>query len=71
APPKPLAVVLMAEDAANRQKAEKSGISCTSVRKYIEGMKDSTQLLDLLAAEGSNDIKPTKAAAGRQALYPD
>ena len=41
------------------------------VRKYIEGMKDSTQLLDLLAAVGSEDIEPTKAAAGRQALYPD
>jgi len=34
-------------------------------------MKDSTQLLDLLAAVGSEDIEPTKAAAGRQALYPD
>ncbi|KAG6853480.1 hypothetical protein C0991_004096 [Blastosporella zonata] len=41
------------------------------VRKYVEGMKEPTQLLDLLAAEGSNDIEPTKAVAGRQALYPD
>lgn len=32
-------------------------------------MVDSAQLLDLLSAEGSNDIEPTKAAAGRQALY--
>ena len=40
------------------------------VRKYVEGMKDSTQLLDLLATVGSEDIEPTKAA-GRQALYPD
>ncbi|KAG6817260.1 hypothetical protein H0H87_010921 [Tephrocybe sp. NHM501043] len=71
APPKLPTVVLMTEDAANRQKGEKAGISCTSVRKYVEGMKEPTQLLDLLAAEGSNDIEPTKAAAGRQALYPD
>jgi hypothetical protein len=41
------------------------------VRKYVEGMKDSTQLLDLLAAVGSEDMEPTRAAAGRQALYPD
>lgn len=41
------------------------------VRKYVEGMKESAQLLDLLSAAGSNDIEPTKAKAGRQALYPD
>ena len=34
-------------------------------------MKDSTQLLDLLAAVGADDIEPTKATTGRQALYPD
>ena len=34
-------------------------------------MKDSAKLLDLLAAEGSDDIEPTKAAAGRQELYPE
>ena len=81
----------MTEDAANRQKAEKSGITSTSgqfcfqlkliflftffiffiVRKYVEGTKDSTQLLDLLAAVGSEDLEPTRAAAGRQVLYPD
>lgn len=41
------------------------------MRQYVEGMKDATQLLDLLAAEGSNEIEPTKAVAGRQALYPE
>ena len=41
------------------------------VRNYVEGMKNSTQLLDLLAVVGSEDIEPTRAAAGRQALYPD
>ncbi|KAF4611727.1 hypothetical protein D9613_003992 [Agrocybe pediades] len=64
-------VVLMTEDAANRRKAEKSSIGATSVRQYVEGMKDASQLLDLLAAEGTNDIEPTKAVAGRQALYPE
>lgn len=34
-------------------------------------MKDANVLLDLLSAEGSHNIEPTKAAAGRQALYPD
>lgn len=70
-PPKVPTVVLMTEDAANRQKAEKSGVSSISVRKYVEGMKDSAQLLDLLAAVGADDIEPTKATTGRQALYPD
>lgn len=34
-------------------------------------MKDSSQLLDLLAAVGSDNIEPTKAVAGRSALYSD
>lgn len=41
------------------------------VRKYVENMKDATQLLDLLSADGSQEIEPTKAVAGRQVLYPD
>ncbi|CAA7262309.1 unnamed protein product [Cyclocybe aegerita] len=71
ATPKLPTIVLMTEDAANRRKAEQSGITAMSVRKYIEGMKDSTQLLDLLAAEGADSIEPTRAKAGREALYPD
>ncbi|KAG5336916.1 hypothetical protein C0989_011535 [Termitomyces sp. Mn162] len=69
APPKIPTVVLMTEDVDNRRKGEKAGIP---LRKYVEGMKEPNQLLDLLAADGSNDIEPTKAgAAGRQSLYPD
>ncbi|KAJ3865942.1 hypothetical protein EV359DRAFT_72131 [Lentinula novae-zelandiae] len=64
-------VVLITEDAANRQKAEQSWIVSVSVRRYVETMKDANVLLDLLSAEGSHNIEPTKAAAGRQALYPD
>ena len=41
------------------------------VRKYLEGMKDSPQLLDLLSATSSDDIEQTKATATRSALYPD
>jgi hypothetical protein len=44
---------------------------CRAVRKYVEAMKDSNQLLDLLSVAGSDDIEPTKAAAGRTAIYPD
>ncbi|THV04768.1 RNB-domain-containing protein [Dendrothele bispora CBS 962.96] len=66
----PPTVVLMTEDAANRQKAEQAGISCISVRKYVEGMKDASQLLDLLSATGSDDVEPTRAS-GRQVLYPE
>jgi hypothetical protein len=61
-------VVLMTEDAANRQKAERAGIASVFVRKYVEGVKDANQLLDLLAAAGAEDIEPTKAVPGRQAL---
>jgi len=79
----------MTEDAANRQKAENSGIASISgyllhyfayqgfilivraVRKYVEGMKDSNQLLDLLSASGSDEIEPTRAVAARSSLYPD
>jgi len=42
-----------------------------TVRKYVEGMKEPTQLLDLLAAVGSDNIEPTRVVAGRQAFYPD
>jgi len=69
--PKLPTVVLMTEDAANRQKAENSGIASISVRKYVEGMKDSNQLLDLLSASGSDEIEPTRAVAARSSLYPD
>ena len=34
-------------------------------------MKNSSQLLELLSVAGSTDIEPTKAVAGRVALYPD
>lgn len=39
------------------------------VQRYIEGVPESTQLVDLLSA-GSNSIEPT-AAAGRPPLYPE
>ncbi|TFY83451.1 hypothetical protein EWM64_g562 [Hericium alpestre] len=63
-------VVLLTDDVANRQKAEKDGIRSLSVRQYVEGMQQSTQLLDVLSAEGSHGIEPT-IAAGRGPLYPD
>ncbi|KAG7440552.1 RNB-domain-containing protein [Guyanagaster necrorhizus] len=65
------AVILLTEDAANRRKAEAEGITTISLRRYVEGMINATQLLDLLAAAGSDEIEPTKAVEGRQALYPD
>ena len=41
------------------------------VRKYIEAMKDASQLSDLLSVAGTNELEPTKAVAGRTALYLD
>ncbi|EMD35164.1 hypothetical protein CERSUDRAFT_116633 [Gelatoporia subvermispora B] len=71
-PNRPLpTVVLLTDDVANRQKAEKEGIACISVRKYVEASKDSGKLSDLLSAPGSDNIEPTRAAGARQVLYPD
>jgi exosome complex exonuclease DIS3/RRP44 len=86
-PQKVPTVVLMTEDAANRQKAEKSGITSPSglflalsnlFILFSFYVHHSTQVheriyttLDLLAAVGSEDMEPTRAAAGRQVLYPD
>lgn len=46
-----------------------SGIFSFSVRKYVEAMPTASQMLDLLSVEVPNDIEPTKAVVGRQALY--
>ena len=42
-------------------------------KRYVEGMPEAskTQLMDLIAAPGQDDIEPTRAASGRQQLYPD
>ncbi|TFY71746.1 hypothetical protein EVG20_g1249 [Dentipellis fragilis] len=63
-------VVMLTDDVANRQKAQKDNIHSLSVRQYVEGLPNSAQLLDLLSAEGSENIEPT-LASGRAALYPD
>ncbi|KAJ7785712.1 hypothetical protein B0H16DRAFT_2528 [Mycena metata] len=66
-------VVLMTEDAANRKRAEGSGIAATSIRNYISSLPEAVaaQLLDLLSSADENDIEPTRAAGGRQAMYPE
>ncbi|KAF7800188.1 hypothetical protein EIP86_011435 [Pleurotus ostreatoroseus] len=64
-------VILLTDDVANRQKAEKEGIKCMSVRRYVEGTKEPSKLLDLLSAVGQDEIEPTRAVAARQALYPE
>ncbi|KAI4518003.1 RNB-domain-containing protein [Schizophyllum commune Loenen D] len=68
--PKIPQVVLLTADAANREKAQKEGLTCLSIKKYVEGMQQATQLLDLLSSS-EEEIEPTRAAAGRQALYPE
>ena len=49
--------------------ATSSSVRLLVVRRYVEGMPESTQLVDLLSA-GSNSIEPT-VAAGRPPLYPE
>lgn len=41
------------------------------VRNYVEGMKNSSELLDLLSATGSDELEPTRVVAERTALYTD
>ncbi|KAF8839454.1 RNB-domain-containing protein [Paxillus ammoniavirescens] len=62
-------VILLTDDAANRQKAEAENIPCVSIRKYVEGMKDASQLLDLLSDTGSEELEPTNASTARKTLY--
>ncbi|KAI0683293.1 RNB-domain-containing protein [Cytidiella melzeri] len=66
-------VVLLTDDAANRQKAESEGLQCMSVRQFVEKMPEAsrTQLADLIAALGTDEIEPTRVTSGRQQLYPD
>ncbi|KAI0262886.1 hypothetical protein BC834DRAFT_889464 [Gloeopeniophorella convolvens] len=62
-------VVLLTDDAGNRRKALEDRMACISVREYVAGLRESSQLVDLLSA-GSDNIEPT-AAAGRPPLYPE
>ncbi|KAG1859384.1 hypothetical protein C8R48DRAFT_774721 [Suillus tomentosus] len=64
-------VVLITDDFANRRKADKEKIPCISVRNYVDRMKNSDHLLDLLSATGSDEVESTRAVAGRTALYAD
>lgn len=66
-------IVLLTEDAANREKARKGGLKAMSVRQYAEGMPEEAKstLLDVLAAsDAAGDIEQ-KGAAGKVSLYPE
>ncbi|KAF9219211.1 RNB-domain-containing protein [Gyrodon lividus] len=62
-------VILLTDDAANRQKAEADNVPCVSIHRYVEGMKNGIQLLDLLSATGSDELEPTRASTPRKSLY--
>ncbi|KAF8632063.1 hypothetical protein AX15_002063 [Amanita polypyramis BW_CC] len=73
----PPVVVILTEDATNKQKAQAQNIVSMSVREYVEQMKEDEkkpQLLDLLSTV-SDEIEPTLASAAasgiKSALYPD
>ncbi|KAF8714246.1 hypothetical protein AX14_012862 [Amanita brunnescens Koide BX004] len=70
---KPPTVILLTEDAANRQKAQAEGIVAMGVHQYIDQMK-VPQLLDLLSTV-SEPVEPTRASAAasgvKTALYTD
>ncbi len=64
-------MLLLTEDVANRQKAQKDGIPVMSLREYVQGMRDGSQLLDLLAAEGPGTVEPPNTTGERKVLYPE
>ncbi|KAL4068784.1 hypothetical protein V8B97DRAFT_1972058 [Scleroderma yunnanense] len=68
-PPTVPHVVLLTQDAGNRNKALAEEIPCVSIHKYVEGMKDAAKFLDLLAAGGSEEFEPTRATGARAILY--
>ncbi|KZS89536.1 RNB-domain-containing protein [Sistotremastrum niveocremeum HHB9708] len=71
--PKPVipTIILMTDDAANRQKAKEEGIPCHSTRSYIEGLSNFDDLSDLLAATDSNDLPEATASSRNVTLYSD
>lgn len=68
-PPAIPQVVLLTQDAGNRDKALAEDIPCIPIRKYVEGTRDAAQFLDLLSAGGSEEIEPTRATGARSILY--
>ncbi|CAE6442699.1 unnamed protein product [Rhizoctonia solani] len=60
-------IVLLTDDAENRRRAAKEGITTLSVKEYVTGTKNSAALLDLLAAE-STEGEDTEMKQGRRKL---
>ncbi|KAI7855492.1 exosome complex exonuclease RRP44-like protein [Circinella umbellata] len=52
--------LMLSDDRANREKASATGIRSSSVRNYVEGMKDVPELLDMLAAPKDNSAEKDK-----------
>ncbi|KAG1789318.1 uncharacterized protein HD556DRAFT_1244099 [Suillus plorans] len=66
-------VVLITDDKSpkSRQGENPMHFRSLEVRNYVDGMKNSDQLLDSLSTTGSDEVEPTRAVAGRTALYAD
>ncbi|CUA70573.1 exosome complex exonuclease DIS3/RRP44 [Rhizoctonia solani] len=64
-------IVLLTDDADNRRKAARDGITTLSVREYVSGTKSSAALLDLLAAESVEGDEETGTKQGRRKVLYD
>jgi hypothetical protein len=62
-------LVLQVIDCLSHRHVHETSRCLLIVRQYVEGMPESTQLVDLLSV-GSDSIEPT-IAAGRPPLYPE
>ncbi|OAC99195.1 hypothetical protein MUCCIDRAFT_154095 [Mucor lusitanicus CBS 277.49] len=54
-------VIMLSDDRGNREKAKATGIKSCGVIEYVESIKDTPELLDMVSAP--------KAAAGEQVVY--
>ncbi|KAG8856923.1 exosome catalytic subunit dis3 [Tulasnella sp. 330] len=66
-------VVLLTDDAANRQLAQSEQILCVTAKNYISGLPDAERLADILSVPGdAESLEPTSASSARRAaLYPE
>ncbi|XP_028406202.1 exosome complex exonuclease RRP44-like [Dendronephthya gigantea] len=64
-------IVLLTNDAANREKALNENVQSCSVQDYVKSLKDNGELLDKLAWEDSNSGSQSVDGKSKQILYPE
>ncbi|KAF8473463.1 ribonuclease R [Kalaharituber pfeilii] len=60
-------IVLLSDDRDNLRKAKDEGIACSSIRDYVQGLKNADELLDMISAAVDEQESKLKG----DMLYPD